>query len=206
MRKVGLISLLWVLSLFSGCGGYYIMTVPDQLVREGGSVVPVGRLQRNDFFFLAFGSHNTAMRFQLVDAGKLVGREEVAFTDKQGYAAVSLPVANVLKNPGVYATCVTIQDSSQGEEVRRIVPLFVWDPRKSVVVVDIDVLPRGELSESDVAGMVLRKIAKTNKIIYLTRKSKSTQKTEHDHLQRVSGSKGFCQGGNVVCGDRKQFC
>ena len=72
MRKAGLISLLWMLSWFSGCGGYYILTVPDQLGRASGSVVPVGRLQRNDFFFLAFGCEAAAIRFQIVDNGKLV--------------------------------------------------------------------------------------------------------------------------------------
>lgn len=179
MRKAGLISLLWVLSLFSGCGGYYILTVPDQLARADGSVVPVGRLQRNDFFFLAFGCEGAAMRFQVVDAGKLVGREEVSFTDRSGFAAVSLSVS---KTPGLYATCVTVQDSTQGEEVRKVVPLFVWAPRKPVIVVDMDVLPKGSLSEDDTASAALRKIAETNNIIYLTRKSRPTQQTEHDRL------------------------
>jgi len=166
--------------LSSGCGGYYILTVPDQLGRTGGNVVPVGRLQRNDFFFLAFGSESAAMRFQVVDAGKLVGREGVSFTDRDGYSAVSLPVS---KTPGLYAMCVTIQDSTQGEEVRKIVPLFVWDPHKPVVVVDMDALPRGALTEDDDASVAIRKIAQTANIIYLTRKSKPTQKAAHDRLE-----------------------
>ena len=180
LRKIGFILLLWMLSLSSGCGGYYILTVPDQLARAGGDVVPVGRLQRNDFFFFAFGCEAAAMRFQVVDEGKLVGNEEVSFTDKKGFAAVSLPVS---KTPGVYATCVTVQDSTQGEEVRKVVPLFVWDPRKPVVVVDADAIPRGMLSEFDEASVALRKIAMTANIIYLTRKSKPTQQAGHDRLE-----------------------
>ncbi|MCK5114864.1 MAG: hypothetical protein KAR11_08905 [Phycisphaerae bacterium] len=180
IRNMAVVLLLWMLSLSSGCGGYYIMTVPDQLARVGGDVVPVGRLQRNDFFFFAFGCEGGAMRFQLVNNGKLVGQEEVSFTDRDGYAAVALPVS---KKTGIYAVCVTVQDSVQGEEVRQVVPLFVWDPDRPVVAVDINALPRGALDESDPAAVALRKIAKTANIIYLTRKGKPTQKAEHDRLE-----------------------
>ena len=36
-----------------GCGGQYILTVPDQLAAEGGDAVAVVRLQRSEFYLWA---------------------------------------------------------------------------------------------------------------------------------------------------------
>ena len=63
--------------------------------------------------------------------------ERGAYTDKIGYAGATVPVP---KEPGRFDLVVSHLDF-EGEEVSATVPLYVWDPAKGVVAVDLDSLP-----------------------------------------------------------------
>ncbi len=197
--------LLLMLLSSAGCGGYYILTVPDQLARTGGRVVPVTRLQRNDFFVLALPMSEQPMRFRIYStyeaaetASKnqpveesLQGPVRVCSSDKIGYSAVEIPMyENPISNrPGKYFMKVALQDF-EGEQIAAIVPLYVWNPQQPVVAVDLDGLPReGSQNVEDAAG-ALQKIARNNNILYLTRKNRRTQQVFHERLERD----GFPQG------------
>ncbi len=187
------LSILLVLLLLSscGCGGYYVLTVPDQLAPKGGAAVPVARLQRNDFFFLALPAKKQPMRFQIYRTpqteheppGK--GKERGCSTDDLGYAAVEIPMSQepVLDRGGVYFMKVSLQDF-EGEEISATVPLYVWDPKKPVVAVDADYIPGEGFFEETEASAALQKIARTANILYLTRKNRRTQQRFHERLQR----------------------
>ena len=198
------LTLLLLLSS-SGCGGYYILTVPDQLVRTGGRVVPVVRLQRNDFFVLALAMPRQPMRFRVYSTYEsaetaannkpveksLHGPVRVCSSDKIGYSAVEIPMyENPISNrPGKYYLKVALQDY-EGEQIAAIVPLYVWDSQKAVVAVDLDGIPHEGFPGSEDAAEALQKIARTSNILYLTRKGHRTQQSNHDRL----GRDGFPQG------------
>ena len=187
------LSMLLVLLLLSscGCGGYYVLTVPDQLAPKGGAAVPVARLQRNDFFFLALPAEKQPMRFQVYRTPQIAheapdkGKERGCSTDDLGYAAVEIPMSEepVLGRPGVYFMRVSLQDF-EGEEISVTVPLYVWDPKKPVVAVDADCIPGEVFFEETEASSALQKIARTANILYLTRKNRRTQQRFHERLQQ----------------------
>ncbi|MCD4825962.1 MAG: hypothetical protein K8S55_15330 [Phycisphaerae bacterium] len=198
MRKTAVLLFLFSLTLSavsSGCGGYYILSAPDQLASTDGAAVPVARLQRNDFFVMAFPVPRGPMRFRVYPAGlaqKYIespdpcpnqGPERGCATDKLGYAAVKITMDQlpVSAKPGKYDLKVTLQDY-EGEEETVIVPLYVWDPSKPVVAVDMDCLGLSRFGgEGDTAAAITR-LAKTANILYLTRKSSPTQQKYHDRL------------------------
>ncbi|MBN1943368.1 MAG: hypothetical protein JW849_08765 [Phycisphaerae bacterium] len=173
---------------FGGCGGYYLLTVPDQLAKSDGELVPVIRLQRNDFFFLALPARNQAMRFTLYPtpdtspgaAGESPLRS--AGTDKTGYAGVLFSMSRkpVRGKAGLYYMKVALQDV-EGAEISAAVPLFVWDSASSVVAVDYDSLPRG-YGPDDPAVAALRNIARSAHVVYFTRQSRRTREDAHRRL------------------------
>ena len=81
MRARALMAVLSA-ALGGGCGGQYILTVPDQVAPAGGQAATVARLQRSEFGSFAPPVKKAALRFQ-ADGGPLRG----AYTDSQGYAA-----------------------------------------------------------------------------------------------------------------------
>ncbi len=172
-----------------GCGGYYILTVPDQLAKSDGDLVPVVRMQRNDFFVLALPSQNSAMQFRLYPTANTLpgapgeGPLRSAGTDKTGYAGVHFPMSlpPVEGTPGLYYMKVALQDP-QGDEVSAAVPVFVWDPKKPVVAVDFDSLPGGFLSKEDSAVVALRNLSRSANILYLTRHSRRSQEDAHRQI------------------------
>ncbi|MBN1553543.1 MAG: hypothetical protein JXA11_02270 [Phycisphaerae bacterium] len=175
-----------------GCGGYYILTVPDQVAGAKGDLVPVIRLQRNDFFFLALAARRQAMRFRIYPTpDTLPGAEgegplRSAFTDKTGYAGVHFSMSEppVRGKAGLYYMKVALQDI-EGAELSAAVPLFVWDPDKPVVAVDYDCLPAGFLGQDDAVVAALRNIAETANIVYLTRASRRTQEDAHRRIAEI---------------------
>lgn len=156
-----------------GCGGYYILSVPDQLGRTDGNVVPVARLQRNDFFVLALSQSGAPLRFRIDD-----GVLRASSTDKLGYAAVDMPLP---EEPGRYPLYVSMQDPT-GEEMHQTVPVYVWDSATPVVAVEFDALPTAFSPESGQAAQALATLAETNKILYLTRQERPNQEIAHEHL------------------------
>lgn len=201
---------LWLALLapgLAGCGGYYILTVPDQVASSEGKLVPVIRLQRNDFFVLALPAKNQAMRFHLyptpdtLPGAKGESPLRSAWTDKTGYAGVlfSLSERPVRKKPGIYYLKVALQDL-EGDEISAAVPLFVLDPAKPVVAVDYDSLPRGYFGPEAASVRALRRIADSAAIVYFTRQARRTQEDAHRRL----AENGYPDG-PVLLWQRKQW-
>ena len=183
--KVFGLSLLLV--LVAGCGGDYILTVPDQLSAAGGDVTVVARLQRNDFFVLSLASVKSYLRFQIGD-----GLEVSASTDKLGYSAVRMAMP---EKPGRYDLAIRYQDDD-GDEVAKTVGAYVWDSAKPVIAIDmdplprrrakltqgrkgwwtglvkytIDLLPRATTGDAPSARAALARLAEKANILYLTRR------------------------------------
>ena len=166
-------SILIPAAFLFGCGGHYILTVPDQLAPVGGDAVAVCRLQRNDFFVLSLPVKQAAVR--LVVPGC---QERAAYTDKLGYAGTTVPVPS---QPGRYRMYIHHQDI-EGEEVAGEVPLCVWDPGKAAVAVDLDCLPEAAEKESAGARAALVRLWQDANLLYLTRKDVSEHKRAHERL------------------------
>jgi hypothetical protein len=132
MRSM-LLGLSLLMLLLAGCGGEYILTVPDQLSAAGGDITVVGRLQRNDFFIVNLAAVKAYLRFQIGD-----GIERSASTDRLGYSGVRLAMP---KKPGRYDMAIKYQDDD-GDEINKTVGAYAWDPARPVVAVDMDPLPR----------------------------------------------------------------
>jgi len=131
--RLELCGLLLLLASACGCGGDYILTVPDQLSTAGGDVTVVARLQRNDFFVLNLAAVKAYLRYQIDD-----GLERSASTDKLGYSGIQMKMP---KSPGKYDLSVRYQDDD-GDEVEKTVGAYAWDPTRAVIAVDMDPLPR----------------------------------------------------------------
>ena len=144
-----------------GCGGYYVVSLPDVLVEKGGDAPALVRLQRNDFFILTPAVRDASMRL------RVAGGEEVgAYTDKLGYAGTFVPTP---AEPGRYDLTVDHQDD-EGDEVAAKASCYVWPADRPVVAVDYDFLPvhRGA-SRGAVAA--LSAIASDAGIVYMTSRS-----------------------------------
>ena len=183
-----LLGLSLLLIVVGGCGGEYILTVPDQVSSVGGDVTVVARLQRNDFFILNLASVKSYLRFQIGD-----GLERSASTDKLGYSGVRLVVP---KKPGRYDLAIRYQDDD-GDEVAKTVGAYAWAPDKPVIAVDmdplprrrakltqgrkgwwtalvkytVDLLPRATPADAPSARAALAQLAERANILYLTRRS-----------------------------------
>ncbi len=164
-----------------GCGGQYIMTVPDQLARAGGETTTVVRLQRNDFFVLAPPVKEAAMRFRI--AG---GLERGAYTDKLGYAATTVPAP---ERPGRYTMTVSHMDD-YGDEAVTEGQVYVWDPNRPVIAVDMDCLPGMRLGSSKEAARALRRLVVGADLLYLTRRSAGRHAKAHETLTKAGYPRG----------------
>lgn len=174
--------------IVAGCGGDYILTVPDQLSAAGGDVTVVARLQRNDFLVLNLASVKSYLRFQIGD-----GIERSASTDKLGYSAVRMPMP---EKPGRYDLAIRYQDDD-GDEISKTQGAYAWDPDRPVIAVDmdqlprrrakltkgrkgwwtgmvkytVDLLPRAEPADAPSATAAMAKLAEKANILYLTRRA-----------------------------------
>ena len=120
----------------------------------------VVRLQRNDFFVLNFPVKGALIRFGIPD-----GSERAAYTDKLGYAGTTMTAPT---KPGRYTVRIDHMDS-EGQEVSGVAPLFVWDPARPVVAVDIDSLPSVVSEDAVGARGALKRLTALANIVYLTR-------------------------------------
>jgi len=191
-RRFNMRSKLFGLSLtlvmLAGCGGDYILTVPDHLAAAGGDVTVVARLQRNDFFVVNLASNKAFLRFQIGD-----GIERSASTDKLGYSGVRMAMPD---KPGRYDLDIRHQDDD-GDEIAKTVAAYAWDPSKPVIAVDmdplprrrakvtqgrkgwwtglarysVDLIPRAEPGDAVSATAALKRLASQANILYLTRRS-----------------------------------
>lgn len=144
----------------TGCGGQYILTVPDQVAAAGGQSVAVARLQRNDFFVLAPPIEGAALRFRVEEQG-----ERAAYTDRLGYAGAAVPVP---AQEGLYTLRVDHMDR-EGDEAHATAPVYVWNAQTPVVAVDLDALRLDAARPAEAAAQALRKLAaRPVRILYLT--------------------------------------
>ncbi len=162
-----------------GCGGEYKMTVPDAVAPAGEEAPIVVRLQRNDFLILDMAVEQVPIGLQVDDA-----QQRYAYTDKFGYAGTLVPVPD---EPGMYPLELYHQDSDEGDEVRGTGRVYVWDPNRPVVAVDLDCLP---LAGDGRAAEALTRWASQAHIAYFTREPVS----EHAGLHRVLASGGYPDG------------
>lgn len=198
---------LWIgLAPLGGCGGHYLLLVPDQLAPAGQETVPVTRLLRNDFFVLNLPVRDAVIEYRLGEA-----KERAAYTDDIGYAATAVPVPTKL---GRYDLTVRHMDY-ESEVVETDVPLYVWDRAMPVVAVDLDSLPRttvdrwSALKQSltfysarpkkdsaaeaaaptaeagmQAAAAALKQIAQRANILYMTRQDVRDHASLHEWLAR----------------------
>lgn len=176
-RKVGCGVLLALATLATGgCGGHYIITLPDQIAPVGGETVTVVRLQRNDFFVLAPAVKEAALRFQIAD-----GPERGAYTDQFGYAATTVAVP---KRAGRYTMKVSHLDI-YGDETVKEGRVHVWDPNQPVIAVDMDCLPGMLFGSSAQAAGACRRLVVGANLLYLTRRGVSHHPKAHGTLARA---------------------
>jgi len=171
-RSTFLAPLALLTAIAGGCGGQYILTVPDQLAPPGGEAVAVVRLQRNDFFVLSLAVERAAMLFK-IDGGPQRG----AYTDKIGYAGASVPVPDAI---GRYDLHVAHLDR-EGDEVRATAPVYVWDADKPIIAADLDSLPLVGPPAQE-ARAALTKLAYGANVLYMTRKGVDKHASLHEYL------------------------
>lgn len=159
--------------LAGGCGGYHVLTVPDQVAPAGGEANVVVRLQRSEIWLLAAPLRNAAMQLR-IDEGPL----RVTHTDRLGYAAAPVPAPD---QPGTYPLHVFHQDI-EGDEVGDTAPVYVWQTDRPVVAVDLAALPYGRGAAFASAADALSRLAERAHILYLTRRPVSEHDALHDSL------------------------
>jgi len=164
-----------------GCGGHYLLTVPDQIAPVGGETVTVVRLQRNDFFVLAQPVDEAAIQFR-IEGGPVRG----AYTDKLGYAAAAVPVPDAAGR----ATLTASHIDYYGDEVQQAADVYVWDRDRPVIAVDMDCLPGLWLGSSEDAARALRRLVVGANLLYLTRRSARHHAGAHETLTKAGYPRG----------------
>ena len=148
-----------------GCGGYYVITVPDQLAKAGEDAAIVIRLQRNDFDMIDMATKNAPVRFRIGE-----GDARFAYTDSDGYAGTIVPTP---EDPGRHILEIYYKDSD-GIEITGHAPVYVWGPEERIVAVDVESLPLDVLNpDRRAARQALDRISKRAAVIYLSRKDVS---------------------------------
>ena len=180
MPRQWIVSVVIALAL-SGCGGQYILTVPDQVANPGGQVVAVARLQRNDFFVLAPPIQDAAIRFFFTD-----GPDRGAYTDRLGYAGVSLPAP---AQPGQYVLNATHLDR-EGDQAATAVPAYIWDAKAPAAAVDLAALPDHAGTQQEAAKASLAALKARSNIIYLT----DEKPLRHAEIHRRLADQGYPDG------------
>ena len=178
MRRL-LILILLAPAVLGGCGGYYTLTVPDQLAPAGKDAVTVVRLQRNDFIFTPMPVKQAAMRMFVAGYP-----ERAAFTDELGYGGTSVAIP---AKPGRYKMTVAHLDKL-GEEISATVPLYVWNAERKIVAVDLDCVLA--CSQVDQVRLALNKLAADSNILYLTRKEVKDYATLHERIEAIGHPDG----------------
>lgn len=156
-----------------GCGGGYILTVPDQLAPAGGDTVAVVRLQRAEIALMALPVPDALIRLQAGD-----GPQRGAYTDDMGYAGTPVPVPAAA---GRYAFRVGHGDKD-GDEIYREVPIYVWEANRPAVAVDLDSLPSPWSPVAQAAREGLLRLARDRNICYVTRRPVDSHAAAHREL------------------------
>jgi len=162
--------------LSGGCGGDYVLTVPDMVAPAGGEGVAVVRIQRVDFMFVPTSVKGALIQLQVEDKPN-----RGAYSDAFGYAGTTLAVPD---KPGRYKLNASHSDH-WGDEVRAESRAYVWDPKAPAVAVDLDCLPGMVLGFSKQSSLALGRAAKGANILYLTRRGSSSHARLHAELARA---------------------
>ena len=149
---------LITMAIAGGCGGEFILVTPDVAAPAGSDVAVVVRLQRREFWRYAPALAESALTFQLAD-----GPFRAARTDKAGYAAVAL---NLPDRVGRYDIAIHHQDTL-GDTVSGTVSVYVLDPDRPAVLVDLDSLPTAG-KHAPAAARALTRIAQDTQVVYGT--------------------------------------
>jgi hypothetical protein len=173
--------LLFGLLFSGGCGGNYILTVPDMVAPAGEEAVAVVRLQRADFLFVPMAVKDALMQLQIGDEP-----HRGAYTDSLGYAGTTLPSPS---KPGQYKFQAGHSDH-WGDEVRAESNAYVWDPKAPAVAVDLDCLPGMALGFSKQSSLALGRAARGANVLYLTRRSASSHAKLHAQLTKAGYPNG----------------
>ena len=161
-------------AFLGGCAGGYTLTVPDQVAPAGREATTVVRVQRHEFWVLWLPVEEAALRFRLG-----ASPQRGAYTDKLGYAGTTVAVPD---GPGRYAMTVAHLDR-QGDEVTAEIPVYVWDPSRPVLAVDLDCLPPSWSDAADDAAKGLRGMAESANICYFTRRGVAAHPHAHEALR-----------------------
>jgi len=175
-RLVLAFCLMGGLLLSGGCGGNYVLTVPDMVAPASGKAVAVVRLQRADFLYVPMAVKNALIQLQVGDEP-----HRGAYTDALGYAGTTLPAP---AKPGRYKLQASHSDH-WGDEVRAESWAYVWDANAPAVAVDLDCLPGMSLGFSKQSSLALVRAAKGANILYLTRRSSSSHAKLHAQLAKA---------------------
>jgi hypothetical protein len=164
-----------------GCSGEYRVTAPDAVAPAGGEAPVVVRMQRNDFFVLYLAVEQVPVRLRVDDV-----QQRFAYTDKFGYAGTLVPVPD---QPGRYPLDIYHQDSDEGDEVYADGRVYVWDPNRPAVAVDLDSLPL-DGGQGKAAAAALKQWNTAAHLAYFTRAPAG----EHDRLHDELEAAGFPDG------------
>jgi len=181
--RCGAVAVVWgvLAAALGGCGGQYILTVPDQLAPAGGQTAAVIRLQRNDFFVLSLPVKSAPVRFRVDD-----GPERAAYTDDLGYAGAMMPAPAAT---GLYTLDIAHLDK-WGDEVTGKGAFYVWDPNAPAVAVDMDCLPGLLLGSARGAAAAIGRLATGGNVLYLTRRAARELGDAHRRLRRAGYPEG----------------
>jgi len=141
-----------------GCGGEFILSVPDTVTAMGQDAPVVVRLQQQEFWKLT-----PALKDALLQMWVLPDRKRAAYTGKAGYAATTVPTPEAA---GRYTLTVCHQDH-RGDEISRTGSVFVLDDRRAVLAVDWEAIDSDEGARAAVEP--LRRLQQAGiQIVYLS--------------------------------------
>lgn len=166
------IVLMLLASALAGCGGAYVVTIPDAVSASGQPAPVTVRLQRQEFWFLRPAVKGAVLRLRVAS-----GEPRAAYTRANGLAAAACPAPEQI---GKYAVTVGHQDD-QGDEVRRQGNCYVLDPRRLVLAVDWEAVEDRESAEL-AAGPLARLVRAGVQIVYLATDEAAQPAKAHAHL------------------------
>ena len=162
------------LTVLAGCGGQYVLTVPDQVAPAGGDAAVVVRLQQNELAQMKRSIKSEPIRFRIGD-----GPLRSAFTDDLGFAAAAVPAPT---KPGKVLLWAAMQNV-EGDEVTAEASVWVWAGDRAVVAVDLDCLPGPSDADCSQARAAMGELSGKANLLYLTRISPYDQAAARGKLR-----------------------
>jgi len=158
-------------AMLGGCGGELILTAPDAVGLPGEPAVTVVRVQRREIWRYAPPAEGAAVTARIGPDMLRSGR-----TDSSGYAAVALPAP---RQPGRNEVKISHQDL-WGDEATAVAFLYVMDPDRPVLAVDMDSLPTGKAGGEAVGALAC--LAEEAQILYVSQEKAGDPHGAHAKL------------------------